>query len=360
MLRFSGFFSSLVCLAISYGQTMVDLRTQSKSVDFSAANTTKPFKSGTTLPAICSVGEMFYKSDAPAGTNLYGCTALNTWTQQGATSSSLPGFAGNSGKVLSTDGSSASWNALGGDLTGAIGSAVVTQIQGRAISSVAPQSAQALVWNAATNRWEPQTVSGGSGGSGGITMLSQTNDLIAAKSTSTTLSIGGNCTVSTPCNVRFGGLVYAITSGATATISAGTGLAYVYVSSGGALTVGHNMTVTCSSTCFAQSGITSFPVDCLPLYTWSATANGVWDTNGGVDYRAFVSAKTVQPGTGLAAADSGGRTTISADTTLIGIRAAVPATSSTACIAGSWATDNSYYYVCVATDSWRRATLAAW
>ena len=47
---------------------------------FFAANTTKPFKSGTVLPATCSVGEAFFKSNALAGSNLYGCTSLNSWT----------------------------------------------------------------------------------------------------------------------------------------------------------------------------------------------------------------------------------------------------------------------------------------
>ncbi len=67
-------------LAIAKGQTLVDLRTQSKSVDFSAANTTKPFKAGTVLPATCGVGEAFFQTNAPAGLNLYGCTAVNSWT----------------------------------------------------------------------------------------------------------------------------------------------------------------------------------------------------------------------------------------------------------------------------------------
>ena len=68
----------LVCMG--RGQTLVDLRTQSKSIDFTGANTTKPFKSGTLLPATCSVGEAFFKSDAPAGSNLYFCTSVNAWT----------------------------------------------------------------------------------------------------------------------------------------------------------------------------------------------------------------------------------------------------------------------------------------
>jgi hypothetical protein len=48
-------------IGVADGQlTQVDLRTQSKSVDFSGANTTKPFKAGTVLPATCSVGEAFF------------------------------------------------------------------------------------------------------------------------------------------------------------------------------------------------------------------------------------------------------------------------------------------------------------
>jgi hypothetical protein len=61
-------------------QTQVDLRTQSKGVDFTAAQSTKPFKSGGALPATCAQGEMFFLTAASAGTNLYGCAATNTWT----------------------------------------------------------------------------------------------------------------------------------------------------------------------------------------------------------------------------------------------------------------------------------------
>lgn len=37
---------------------------------------------GTTLPATCTVGEVYFKSDATAGQNIYECAATNTWTQQ--------------------------------------------------------------------------------------------------------------------------------------------------------------------------------------------------------------------------------------------------------------------------------------
>ncbi|MBZ5609805.1 MAG: hypothetical protein LAP38_16205 [Acidobacteriia bacterium] len=126
----------------THGQTLVDLRTQSKSIDFSSANTTKPFKSGTALPATCSIGEAFFKTNAPAGSNLYACTALNAWTLQ-------------SGGA-----------ALAGDVTGSTGATVVTQIQGRPVSSTAPAGGQSMVWNSGTGSWAPQTIAGTQGQTG--------------------------------------------------------------------------------------------------------------------------------------------------------------------------------------------------
>lgn len=41
---------------------------------------------GTTLPATCSVGQIFFKTNATAGSNLYGCTSTNTWTLLGGSS----------------------------------------------------------------------------------------------------------------------------------------------------------------------------------------------------------------------------------------------------------------------------------
>jgi hypothetical protein len=61
-------------------QTLVDLRTQSKSIDFSAAVSTKPITVGTSLPTNCTTGQMFFRSSAVAGANLFGCTSTNTWT----------------------------------------------------------------------------------------------------------------------------------------------------------------------------------------------------------------------------------------------------------------------------------------
>ena len=63
-------------------QTRIDLSRQAREVDFSAAPSTKPVKMGSDLPNACSVGELFFKSDAPSGSNLYVCSPSNTWTPQ--------------------------------------------------------------------------------------------------------------------------------------------------------------------------------------------------------------------------------------------------------------------------------------
>jgi hypothetical protein len=77
--------------------TAIDAATQIKQVDFSGAPFTKPFKTGTALPPTCSVGEVFFKTDAVAGANVFGCTTTNGWTVQsgllGASSLGLTDFA---------------------------------------------------------------------------------------------------------------------------------------------------------------------------------------------------------------------------------------------------------------------------
>src|SRR5580658_3998489 len=102
-------------IGVANGQTMVDLRTQSKSVNFSAAPSTQPFQSGTVLPAACLVDQAFFQTNAPAGLNLYGCTAVNSWTLLSA------------GILL-------------GDVTGTPGVNTVSKIQGRTVSTTAPTS----------------------------------------------------------------------------------------------------------------------------------------------------------------------------------------------------------------------------
>jgi hypothetical protein len=159
--------------------------------------------------------------------------------------------------------------------------------------------------------------------------------------------------------VRFGGLVYSITAGATATISGtSSGMLYVYVSNTGMLTVGNNVTVACNG-CAAQSNVTSFPADSVPIATWTVS-NGQLDQTGGQDYRAILSTKNLTAGPGVIVADTNGTTMVSADSSLIGFHVGVPASSTSACTAGNWSYDTNYFYVCVATNTWKRSALSSW
>ncbi len=73
--------AAAICAA--YGQTLINLGTQGRNVDFTNAQFTRPVKTGATLPATCSSGDLFFNTSAPAGKNLYGCATANTWTLLG-------------------------------------------------------------------------------------------------------------------------------------------------------------------------------------------------------------------------------------------------------------------------------------
>ncbi len=79
-------FIAAFAAASALAQTKIDLKTQAGDVDFSGAVSTKPVTMGTSLPASCAVGQFFFLSTAPAGANLYGCSAVNQWTVEGGIS----------------------------------------------------------------------------------------------------------------------------------------------------------------------------------------------------------------------------------------------------------------------------------
>ena len=64
--------------------TKINLAVQSRNADFSAFQFTRPFSVGNSLPSTCQIGQVFFNASVVPGSNLYGCTAPNTW-------SSLPG-----------------------------------------------------------------------------------------------------------------------------------------------------------------------------------------------------------------------------------------------------------------------------
>lgn len=96
--------------ATLWAQTQVDLANQGRNVDFRNATSTRPVKTGSSLPATCQAGELFFSTTASAGQNLYGCTAAGQWVVQasGTGGSALPS-GGADGKVLTWDSGEAAW-----------------------------------------------------------------------------------------------------------------------------------------------------------------------------------------------------------------------------------------------------------
>lgn len=70
-------------VTLAMGQTRIDLRTQTKSPDLSNMGGTKTLQIGTTLPATCVQGQVFFNTAAAPGSNLYGCVATNIWSALG-------------------------------------------------------------------------------------------------------------------------------------------------------------------------------------------------------------------------------------------------------------------------------------
>lgn len=77
--------TAFLVLALSLSlqaQTKIDLAKQATNADFSAFSATRPAKVGTSLPTCSGSGWLYFKSDATAGRNLYGCVS-GTWYQLG-------------------------------------------------------------------------------------------------------------------------------------------------------------------------------------------------------------------------------------------------------------------------------------
>lgn len=76
-----------ICSQTTTNPTTINLATQGRNPDFSTFTLTRPMSVGAILPATCVVGQLFFDTGAAAGQNIYGCTAINTWTVQGGGSS---------------------------------------------------------------------------------------------------------------------------------------------------------------------------------------------------------------------------------------------------------------------------------
>jgi hypothetical protein len=70
-------------ITITTGTGPVPIIAIADSFRITGHTATAPVKIGTSTPATCTVGDLFFKTDAVAGSNLYGCTSTNTWTVEG-------------------------------------------------------------------------------------------------------------------------------------------------------------------------------------------------------------------------------------------------------------------------------------
>jgi hypothetical protein len=178
-------------VSAAHAQTSIDLRTQTKAVDFTGAAYTRPAKAGAALPSSCAQGEVFFLTTAAPGKNLYLCSAVNSWATL-APSVDLPSLNGSAGKLLFTDGSAALWRALAGDVSGAPDSLRVTGLQGFAVGTSTPSDGQALRWNGPAGQWQPASDTLGSifGRTGAVT--AQTGDYLFSQIAGTAaISQGG-------------------------------------------------------------------------------------------------------------------------------------------------------------------------
>ena len=196
-------------------------------------------------------------------------------------------------------------------------------------------------------------------------MAAQLGDFGVDRQSATQLSIGANCSSVTPCVYRLGGVAFRQTAPATITIvgasSAATVLVYISGASGIVAGQGAGISLICSG-CSLQAGVASFPADSIPLASWTANSVlGQWDS-AGTDLRGFIEREVLSPGVGLMTTANSvtGATLLAVDQTVIGIRAPAPTSSTSVFTAGAWAEDLAFYYVCVSTNTWRRAALTAW
>jgi len=100
------FLLILVLAALASGQTVINgSRTITGAWNASGATSSKPVPVGTSVPGTCAVGDQYFKSDATAGKNLYGCTSTNTMTQMSGVRQQIKSVtlfdpvAGDSGRV---------------------------------------------------------------------------------------------------------------------------------------------------------------------------------------------------------------------------------------------------------------------
>src|ERR1043166_7207122 len=278
----------LICL----GQTTVNLGRQGVNANFSNFSYTYPFKIGTTLPSTCSVGMSFFKTNATAGSNIYSCTATNTWTVEGGGGGLTIGGAvsgGTNNYNLYIDGSgnlaqeqylgAGRFPALTGDvsttagsLTTAIGAGKVTNtmLAGSITAANLVGTDIATVGTITTGVWHGTILTGTYGGTG-------------VNNGSSTITLGGNLTTS-------GAFALTLTTTNTTNVTLPTsGTLLTTTGSGTSLTFPGSLSIATGKTLTATNTLT---------FTGTDSSSVAFGAGGTVLYTAVTSIATTSPITG--------------------------------------------------------------
>jgi hypothetical protein len=296
---------------LGHSQTRINLPYQSRNVDFSMADSTRSFKSGTSLPSSCSVGEQFFKTDAPAGQNFYGCTAANTWTLQSGGGGTGGGLSQGLTDLAVTAATSTVLSVAGG----------VYGIDG-ATYNLTPMTFTIRSFSVASvGATNPATVTvstdlGGAVRNGDTINITSVNGSGCSMFNGTFSAVATGARQLTLLGVNGSGCSY---SGGGTVAGTGNGTAYVYGNPSGSVTLevpaSSGVIAVCTGTCIVNQ-VTSpaAAVNGVPLASVVISA-GAW---GGVtDLRAFLRARNLTAGTGILVSETGGGATMAIDTALV-------------------------------------------
>lgn len=173
-----------------------------------------------------------------------------------------------------------------------------------------------------------------------------------------TLRVGIDCSEAKPCNARFGNTVHPVKRAvAVKPTGKASGLVFVYLDPSGDLMAGSTIALLCDGCKYAR-GVTQFPANSIPLFTW-IVVQGAFTTTGGSDFRAELSTKNIAAGQGMMITEDAGTATAAIDPAVVSSRVMLPPkTSASNCSSGEFSFDGDYYYVCVATNKWKRVALS--